>query len=47
MKVFALGELKAIGQVEANTLVIGGCLEAMKYVADGSLDAIITDLPYG
>jgi DNA modification methylase len=40
-------ELKAVGQVKANTLILGDCLKVMPYVADGSVDAIITDLPYG
>lgn len=47
MEVIRQGELRAIGQVKANTLVIGDCLEVMKYIAGGSIDAIITDLPYG
>ena len=28
-------------------LIHGDCLEAMKYIADNSIDAIITDPPYG
>ena len=30
-----------------DTLIHGDCLEAMKHIADGSVDAIIADLPYG
>jgi len=40
-------ELETVGEVKANTLVLGDCLEAMKYIADGSVDAIVADLPYG
>jgi DNA modification methylase len=41
------GDLETVGRVKANTLVLGDCLEAMKYIADGSIDAIICDPPYG
>jgi DNA modification methylase len=47
MNTLKQGELNTIGQIEANTLVLGECLESMKYIADSSVDAIITDLPYG
>lgn len=47
MEITKVGDLKAVGEVKANTLVLGDCLEAMKYIADGSIDAIIADLPYG
>jgi len=30
-----------------NTLLYGDCLEVMKDIPDGSVDAIITDPPYG
>lgn len=30
-----------------NNLYNGDCLEIMKYISDKSIDAIITDLPYG
>ena len=30
-----------------DTLIHADCLEAMKHIADGSVDAIIADLPYG
>jgi len=37
----------SVGKVEQNTLIRGDCLNVMPYLADGSIDAIITDLPYG
>jgi len=33
--------------IEANTLIHGDCLEVMKHIPDGSVDAIIVDMPYG
>jgi len=47
MQILKQDELETVGKVEANTLVLGDCLEVMKYIADGSIDAIIADLPYG
>ena len=47
MQALTLEEVRAIGQVTANTLILGDCLEVMPYLAAGSIDAIITDLPYG
>ena len=35
------------GAVEVMQLYNGNCLEIMKTIADNSVDAIITDLPYG
>jgi DNA modification methylase len=40
-------ELKSVGEVERDTLILGDCLKVMPYIADGSVSAIITDLPYG
>ena len=40
-------ELESVGQLSANSLVNADCLEAMKYIADKSIDCIIADLPYG
>lgn len=34
-------------EVSPNTLVMGDCLEVMKYIPDGSVDLILTDPPYG
>lgn len=42
-----LEELKAVGQVEADTLILGDCLEVMSYLPDRSIDAVICDPPYG
>ena len=47
MEIKHQGELKAVGEVKANTLVLGDCLEVMKYIADASADMILADLPYG
>ena len=33
--------------IEKNSIINADCLEAMKDIPDGSVDAIITDLPYG
>lgn len=33
--------------IDINSIILGDCLEAMKDIPDGSVDAIITDLPYG
>ena len=40
-------ELANVGQVEPNSIINGDCLEAMKFIADGSIDMILCDLPYG
>ena len=40
-------QLESVGQLSANSLVNADCLEAMKYIADKSIDCIIADLPYG
>lgn len=40
-------ELRSIGEVKPNSLVQGDCLEAMKFIADKSIDLILCDLPYG
>lgn len=47
MRTTEVGNLKTVGEVEANTLVLGDCLEAMKYIADASVDMVLADLPYG
>ena len=39
-------EIESIGQISANSLVNADCLEAMKYIADKSIDLILCDLPY-
>jgi len=40
-------ELKTIGRVEPNSLINADCLEAMKFIADKSIDMVLCDLPYG
>lgn len=40
-------EVKAVGRVEADTLILGDCLEMMAYLPDNSIDAVILDPPYG
>lgn len=40
-------EIKTVGHIQPNTLVFGDCLEVMKYIPDGSIDMVLTDLPYG
>ncbi len=47
MQILRQDELKAVGQVKANSLILGDCLKVVPYIAGGSVDAIITDLPYG
>lgn len=47
MKILTLNDIQNVGQCPINCIVNADCLEAMKYVADKSIDAIITDLPYG
>lgn len=46
MQTKTLEEIKTVGQVSANTVIHGDCLEAMKYIADNSIDLILTDPPY-
>ena len=33
--------------IDKNSIILGDCLEAMKDIPDGSVDAIITDPPFG
>ena len=47
MNIILKDELLNIGQIQPNSLINADCLEAMKYIPDGSVDAIITDPPYG
>ena len=47
MNILNLEGLKTVGQVAPNTIINADCLEAMKYIADKSIDCIICDLPYG
>lgn len=45
--IIKLEELKTVGEVKPNSLIQGDCLEAMKFLADKSIDMILADLPYG
>lgn len=36
-----------VGKVVPNSLVRADCFDAMKYIADESVDLILCDLPYG
>lgn len=36
-----------VGGIVPNSLVMGDCLEAMTHIADGSVDMILCDPPYG
>ena len=47
MKSITQEELETVGKVNPNTLIHGDCLEVMPFLDAGSIDAIITDLPYG
>lgn len=47
IRTYTAGELPTVGEIKANALIQGDCLEVMPYLADGSVDAIISDLPYG
>jgi len=48
MKLFNnINEVISVGQLPANSLVNADCLEAMKYIADKSIDMVLCDLPYG
>lgn len=47
MESLNLEELKNVGDVKPNSLIKGDCLEAMKFLADQSVDAVIADIPYG
>jgi DNA modification methylase len=40
-------QLESVGQLHSNTLVNADCLEAMKYIADKSIDMVLCDLPFG
>jgi site-specific DNA-methyltransferase (adenine-specific) len=42
-----INEVISVGQLPANSLVNADCLEAMKYIADKSIDMVLCDLPYG
>lgn len=47
MSNLTMEELKTVGKIEPNTLIYGECIEAMKFIADKSIDMVLCDLPYG
>lgn len=40
-------KLESVGEVKPNSLIHGECIEAMRFLADKSIDMILADLPYG
>jgi DNA modification methylase len=42
-----IDEVKSAGKITPNALINADCLDAMRYIEDGSVDSIITDPPYG
>lgn len=40
-------DLPNVGKIGPDTLVRGDCLDVMAYLADGSIDLVLADLPYG
>lgn len=47
MNCLTTSELKAVGQVKPNSVILGDCLDAMRFIADNSINLILCDLPYG
>ena len=47
MNLLTLKELENVGHVKPNSIIHGDCLEAMKFIADKSIDMVLCDLPYG
>lgn len=43
----SIEEVQAVGRIPVNSIIKADCLDAMKHIADNSIDAIITDPPYG
>ena len=40
-------EIESVGLLSPNSLINADCLDAMKYIPDGSIDMVMTDPPYG
>ncbi len=40
-------EVIKVGSILPNSIINADCMEAMKFIQDGSVDMILTDLPYG
>jgi len=47
MTTFSVHKEDYVGEIVPNSLVRANCLDAMKYIADESVDLILCDLPYG
>ena len=47
VEVTTTGRTEIIGEVEPITLMQGNCLDVMQRIRSGSIDMILTDLPYG
>jgi DNA modification methylase len=47
MNIIELKNLQSVGEVKPNSLIHGECIEAMRFLADKSIDMILCDLPYG
>ena len=47
MTIFNIHKEDYVGEIVPNSLVRTDCLDAMKYIAVGSVDLILCDLPYG
>ena len=43
----SIEEVQTNGHILPNTIVLGDCLQAMKWIPDGSIDMVLTDPPYG
>jgi predicted methyltransferase len=47
MNLFTEKEVENIGKLEPQSLVLGDCLNVMRFIPDHSIDVVICDLPYG
>lgn len=47
MNIIELKNLQSVGEVKPNSLIHSECIEAMRFLADKSIDMILADLPYG
>lgn len=39
--------MPTVMEIQPNNVYLGDCLDVMTYIADKSVDMILTDLPYG
>ena len=40
-------DVQAVGEIQPDSLIMGDCLDVMRYIKDKSIDMILADLPYG